>query len=192
MNTRDVAPSLETLFAELINGAPGANGYSYMLNSGDRGLLRSLDLLSASDVSARPTGGASIAAHVDHLRYGLSLMNRWAGGENPFNDADWSKSWEITTVSDAEWSELRGALKDECRRWIDVVRQPREMSTPELHGVIGSIAHLAYHLGLRPRREFRLIAKLAPGILPCEAPVNLHAGPMGARCPCADLGAEQR
>ena len=55
-----------------------------VLNGGDTGLLRSLDHLSAAAASAPSAGGPSIAAHVEHLRYGLSLMNRWAAGENPF------------------------------------------------------------------------------------------------------------
>jgi hypothetical protein len=68
--------SLETLFRELIDG-PSANA-AWMLNGEDVGLLRSLDKLTASAASAAPmAGGANIAAHVDHVRYGLSLMNRW-------------------------------------------------------------------------------------------------------------------
>src|SRR5262245_13741915 len=60
--------SLETLFRELIDG-PDANA-AWMLNAGDTGLLRSLAALSAAAASTMPkAGGASIAAHVDHLRY---------------------------------------------------------------------------------------------------------------------------
>ena len=61
-----------------------------MLNPGDEGLIRSLEKLSAADASALTATGSSIAAHVDHVRYGLSLMNRWSQGENPFDSADWS------------------------------------------------------------------------------------------------------
>ena len=64
-----------------------------MLNSGDEGLLRSLEKLSAAQASALTPTGSSIAAHVDHVRYGMSLMNRWSQGENPFASADWSASW---------------------------------------------------------------------------------------------------
>jgi hypothetical protein len=39
-----------------------------MLNRGDRGLLDSLENVSAGGVRAN-AGGASIAAHADHLRY---------------------------------------------------------------------------------------------------------------------------
>jgi hypothetical protein len=72
--------SLSLLFAELIDGPfPGA---AYMLNGGDPGLLRSLDRLSA-EAASRPSmpGAASIAAHVDHVCYGLELMHRWNDGE---------------------------------------------------------------------------------------------------------------
>src|SRR5687767_5862468 len=88
MRTDDVAKTLATLFSELVAGAPPSGGY--MLNAGDEGLLASLDRLSAARASALTPTGSSVAAHVDHLRYGLSLMNRWNAGENPFDDADWS------------------------------------------------------------------------------------------------------
>lgn len=139
--------SLALLFGELIDGpTPHA---AYMLNSGDRGLLQSLDDLSAQAASASPvTGGASIAAHVDHLRYGLSLMNRWTDGDpDPWSDADWRASWNRTTVTSAQWTVLRAQLGTEARRWQTALRTAREISLQELNGVIGSIAHLAYHLG---------------------------------------------
>jgi hypothetical protein len=147
MNTRDVAASMDAMFRELVNGAPGPDGFSYILNSGDRGLLRSLDELSSKAASANTNGGATIAAHVDHLRYGLSLMNRWAGGENPFKDANWGISWRIGAVNDDEWSTLRRQLRDECARWQTVLGTPREVSAMELNGMMSSFAHLGYHLG---------------------------------------------
>lgn len=144
MNTAEIAKTLATLFAELVDGAPEM---AYMLNPGDAGLLRSLDRLSAQAASAQAGGGASIAAHVEHVRYGLSLMNRWAGGENPFEDADWSQSWRCTTVDDAAWARLRADLADEAHRWLATLGTPRDVARIELNGMIGSIAHLAYHLG---------------------------------------------
>jgi hypothetical protein len=145
MHTGDLAKTLGTLFSELVDGAPAAGGY--MLNPGDEGLLRSLDRLSAAQASAMTATGSSVAAHVDHLRYGLSLMNRWSGGENPFRDADWGASWKRPTVSDDAWQVLRTALRSEAVRWREALRTAREVSDVELNGMVGSIAHLAYHLG---------------------------------------------
>jgi hypothetical protein len=145
MNTRDFSSTLTTLLGELVDGA-SPDG-AFMLNRGDVGLLRSLDKLTAQEASAAARGGASIAAHVDHLRYGLSLMNRWSAGEHPFDSADWSASWRKTVVSDAQWKALRTDLAAEAHRWLDTLRVPRDISPLELTGVVGSIAHLGYHLG---------------------------------------------
>jgi len=145
MNTANLSNTLGTLFSELVEGAPASG--AYMLNAGDEGLLRSLDKLDAAAASALTRTGSSIAAHVDHLRYGLSLMNRWSAGENPFTDADWSVSWKKTVVSDEEWRTRRAQLREETGRWLKALRTPREVQEIELNGVVGSIAHLAYHLG---------------------------------------------
>ena len=145
MHTAELSKTLTTLFSELVNGAPKDS--AYMLNGGDEGLLRSLDKLSAKAASAPTRTGSTIAAHVDHLRYGLSLMNRWTSGENPFANADWSTSWKKTTVSEDEWRARRNELRTEATRWLEALSTPREASEMELNGMIGSIAHLAYHLG---------------------------------------------
>ena len=146
MKSSELAGAMETLLTELVDGA--SDRFAYMLNRGDPGLLRSLDRLSASAASASNDGGATIAGHVDHVRYGLSLMNRWAGGEeNPFATADWTAAWNTTAVDDAEWQRLRGELRDQAHQWLQALRTPREMARIELNGVVGSIAHLAYHLG---------------------------------------------
>ena len=142
-DTRDV---VSTLLNEVLSGpAPAA---AYFLNPGDAGLIKSLDRLSAAQASARaPGGGASIAAHVDHLRYGLELLNRWSRGEDPFADADFAASWRQPAVSEEEWARLRGKLRQEARAWLKEVGEPRERSGAELTGALGGIVHLAYHLG---------------------------------------------
>jgi hypothetical protein len=74
-------------------------------------------------------------------------MNRWSQGENPFDRADWSASWQRTSVSEPEWRQRLSELRAEAKRWLDVVSTPRNVNEIELNGMIGSIAHLAYHLG---------------------------------------------
>jgi hypothetical protein len=145
MRTDELSKTLTVLFSELVNGAPKDG--AYILNAGDEGLLRSLDKLSAQAASALTATGSSIAAHVDHLRYGLSLMNRWSTGDNPFGTADWSTSWKKTTVSDEEWQTRRAELRSETARWLEALGSPREVQAIELNGIVGTIAHLAYHLG---------------------------------------------
>jgi len=146
MHTTDIASALSRVFAELTDGPRHKLGV--VLNTGDGGLLRSLDKLSAGEASEAVHGGATIAAHAQHVRYGLSLMNRWAAeGGNPFADATWDAAWRLSTVDDAEWQEIRDGLRGEAERWQQALRTPREVTNIELTGMIGSVAHLAYHLG---------------------------------------------
>jgi hypothetical protein len=147
MRTTEVAPLLNRLFSDLVDGAP-TDGSAVVLNSGDVGLLRSLDTISPADASRSVNDGATIAAHAQHLRYGLSLMNQWASeGGNPFADAKWDEAWKTSSVDAGAWDEIRGGLRDEAHRWLRNLASPRDAADVELAGMIGSIAHLAYHLG---------------------------------------------
>jgi len=147
LTMKELHSSLALLFSELTDG-PSSDA-AYMLNRSDRGLLHSLESLSADAASRSPVpGAASIAAHVDHLCYGLDLMNRWNGGDaDPWSGADWTASWRRLTVNDDEWVALRERLRQATRRWHEALQTPRTMSGTELNGVIASVAHLAYHLG---------------------------------------------
>jgi hypothetical protein len=147
MHTRDVRSALTRLFAELVDGTSGEPG-PFVLNSGDVGLLRSLDTLSAADASRSVNDGATIAAHIQHVRYGLSLMNRWvAEGGDPFADPTWDEAWKTSAVNAAEWMEIRSGFGDETRRWAAALNLARDVSDVELMALVGSIVHLAYHLG---------------------------------------------
>ncbi len=147
MLTTGLTTMLGRLFSELIDGATSGGG-AFVLNSGDAGLLRSLDRISPADASRSVDGGATIAAHAQHLRYGLSLMNRWnAEGGNPFADATWDAAWKVAAVDEAAWQEIRDGLRAAAQRWLTALSSPREVNEVELTGMVASIVHLAYHLG---------------------------------------------
>jgi hypothetical protein len=146
---------LRTLLSEVLYG-PAAD--AYFLNPGDRGLIASLDALSAETASAQPGGRSSVASHVDHLRYGLSLMNRFASGENPWSDANWADSWTRQHVTQEQWKTLRSELAREARAWTEAMKHPRGWDESGLAGAVGTIPHLAYHLG-----AIRQLAQAASG-----------------------------
>jgi hypothetical protein len=141
-----VRQAMLTLIREIAFGTgPDA---AWVLNPGDRGLLASLDRLSASEANASTAGGAPIAAHADHLRYGLTLLNRWGAGEDdPFSTADYSASWQRPPVTDEEWKALRASLSGELRALSGVIEGRREWDEVSLTGVMAGVVHLAYHLG---------------------------------------------
>ena len=147
MNTSDITATLTMLYSELVTGASNPGG-AFILTTGDIGLLRSLEKLSAADASRASLGGATIAAHAKHLAYGISLMNRWAReGGNPFADARWDEAWKTSAVDAREWSEIRGELGEAAKEWLGHLGKSRDVMPVELHGMVASIAHLAYHLG---------------------------------------------
>lgn len=133
------------LLRELVHGPAGPE--AWILNPGDPGLLKSLSHVSAAAASTTSATGASVAAHVAHLTYGLSLLNQWAQGADPFADADYSSSWRIDAVSEAEWSALRAELASELLRWSENLSRARAAEGGAMEGILASVAHLAYHLG---------------------------------------------
>lgn len=151
-----VRDALTTILRELLDGSPESG--AYVLNPGDRGLLASLDRLSAEAASAQPGGRSSVAAHVDHLRYGFELRNRWAQGEDPWSTANWAASWERQQVTEEEWRTLRAAFAAEARAWLEASGELRDWSSLDLTEAMAGSVHLAYHLG-----AIRQIAQAASG-----------------------------
>jgi hypothetical protein len=135
------------LLTELFDGPPGSE--AYVLNPGDPGLLRQLDAIDARTASTRPMPGkTTIAAHVDHVHYGLTLLNRWAAGEeNPWAGADWNASWQRDTVDAEQWRMLRDQLRRETETWQSAAAKRTAWDDITAAGALASAAHTAYHLG---------------------------------------------
>lgn len=139
--------ALSQLLTEIVLGPFG--DHAYILNPGDPGLLRQLDSIDARTASTRPMPGTTtIAAHADHVCYGIGLLNRWAAGEsNPWVDADWNASWQRGIVTEAQWQQLRDNLRTEFANWQQAVDRRDEWDEFAAAGALASAAHTAYHLG---------------------------------------------
>jgi hypothetical protein len=146
---------LVTLLSEALYGSAGKG---YFLNPNDRGLLASLDHLSAQTASARPDGRSSVASHVEHLRYSLELLNRTAPGRNPWAQADWADAWTHQHVNDEQWLALRSALATEAKAWLHAMSHSPSWDESAIAIAVSSIPHLAYHLG-----AIRQLAQAAAG-----------------------------
>jgi hypothetical protein len=143
----DTSAVLGRLFSELVDGTAAA-GEATILNTGDVGLVQSLEKLSAAEASRSTNDGATVAAHTQHLRFGIALLNRWAAeGGNPFANAAWDEPWKIREVDASAWNEIRAGFRTEAHRFLAVLREPRELSETELGWLVGTIAHVGYHLG---------------------------------------------
>ena len=139
--------ALSNMLTEIFDGPPGQE--AYLLNPGDSGLLRQLDTIEASAASKRPMPGkTTIAAHVDHVYFGLCILNRWAAGEaNPWTGADWNGSWQRTVVTDDQWRTLCRGLRDEAEKWRKVVGTRTNWDDMAAAAALSTAAHTAYHFG---------------------------------------------
>ncbi|HKB02041.1 MAG TPA: hypothetical protein VKD90_07465 [Gemmataceae bacterium] len=139
--------ALSNMLTELFDGPPGQE--AYVLNPGDPGLCRQLDAIDAAAASQRPMPGkTTIAAHVDHLLFGLALLNRWAAGDaNAWAGADWNASWQRTTVTDDQWRTLRDGLRQEAEKWRKVVAGRTSWDDMAAAAALSTAAHTAYHFG---------------------------------------------
>jgi hypothetical protein len=139
--------AVSKLLTEVFDGPPDKE--AYILNPGDPGLHRQLEEISAGTASQQAiTGKPSIAAHVDHVHFGMSLLTRWISGEeNPWADADWNGAWKRNTVTDEQWRTLRDNLRKEAATWQKAIVNRAQWDDIHAAGALSTIAHTAYHLG---------------------------------------------
>lgn len=144
---RDVVmKAVGMVLAEGYEGPQDPRGTWFVNNSPDAGFLPTLDALLAEEASRAPrAGGSTVAAHAGHLRFSLEVSRRWVSGERgPF---DWSRSWAVRQVDDAAWAELRAGIRQEYEAFRRALDEAGELDFLTFGGIIGAVAHAAYHLG---------------------------------------------
>lgn len=111
-------------------------------------LFETLATITAAEAS-QPISAqcASIAAQVFHVRYYLDVLSSYMRKQPPAS-VDWQASWRVTTVSPAEWDDLRQRLRD---TYQDVRTLFRSFETwdgdEDISGALAIVVHTAYHLG---------------------------------------------
>lgn len=139
-----------TLLDEAVQGP--REGATWFTDSGPQaGVLPFLEGISPEVASTPPRPGrANLAAHIDHVRYGLELANRALRGEHDaFATADWTRSWAIQSVDAETWAQIRAGLRQEYEAVREVLASGEGWLADDmsLTGVLAQIAHVAYHLG---------------------------------------------
>ena len=167
LQTRKPATTSEVvqqLLAVLQEGAPGPppeqQWTAFLDPGGDSCLFRSLDRLAPEvafrthDDAADPAARRSIAAEVYHVAFAFRAFTTWLVRDD--RKFDWGASFDVDRAFPAE-----GELADVHARWA-ALRRDLESGYASLRAAIekhamddalnvataiGSIAHLAYHLG---------------------------------------------
>lgn len=161
------------IFAEAWTGPADPRSTNFVDNVPDCGVFGTLDRLSAVAASTPPAPGRSTAAaHAEHLRFSLDVSTRWLRGDSA--KADWSRSWAVQSVDDKEWTHLRERLREVYAQFVELIEARPEMDEELLAGIVGTVAHAAYHLGAL--RQLALAAA-PPAVAPVveEAEAAAHA-----------------
>lgn len=154
---KELTEAFHDRYKELLEGV--ASGEPTWVTTGgpEGGVHGTLEGLSAEQAS-RELDGTSLAAHAEHLRWAIDLVNDYFAGTEP--SADWSASWSVRTVDDAGWNQLRTNLRQAGEKLLANVRARQRWSDEmAMVGAFASYGHTAYHLGamrqLRKRIEGR-------------------------------------
>lgn len=146
---------LDVLFAEAL----GELRVPYRLFTDHEGLIEALRALDAERASRPVTVGdptSSIAAHCEHMRFSACAWGEWLGGSR--EPVDWNASWGVSSVGEEEWRTLVEDLRIAFERTMDTVRAVNEGTPETIGGMVGLVAHTAYHIGTI-REKLRALAR---------------------------------
>ncbi|WP_044339334.1 hypothetical protein [Rossellomorea aquimaris] len=135
--------AVKTMLKETFEG-PEGNGSWYTESKPGSGLFGTLERLSAEDAST-PVNGTTIAAQTDHTRYYIWVARSYLNGEVP--DKDWEASWKITSVDTNTWTQFTSELQQDYTALLTTIDSVTSLDEQTLSGMLGAIAHSAYHLG---------------------------------------------
>jgi len=134
---------VEELMRETFEGGLPGQGTQYLDHAS--GVLPTLAGLTAEQASKSVDGHPSIAAHARHTSFHLRVSKEWILGDH--SRRDWKGSFLPSTVSDAEWRALQQELQRSRQELLEVLRSLDDDKFLSEGACLGSIAHVAYHLG---------------------------------------------
>ena len=111
-------------------------------------LFETLAQISAQQASQPMGNCATIAAHVEHVRYYLQVLEDRMFGRD-LSTVNWEKIWaEVNSVDAAAWAAMIKELRvtyERIKGHLDNAEDWQGIN--ELSSMLGIIAHSAYHLG---------------------------------------------
>lgn len=144
INQEDFTNSLFALFKETFEGANTAFGTMYL--DADANFFSTLEKISAETAShSIKSGNTTIAAHCEHTRFYLELLNNYLN--ESYKMSDYKQSWAIKTVNKTEWTALKGKLHKAYQNVSDTFNEIEKWDEYKVTGAIGILTHTAYHLG---------------------------------------------
>ena len=136
--------NLDFLLEETFESPARPAGNAYLDRSA--GWFPTLDGLTAEQASrSLVAGGTTIAGHVEHARFYLEVMLRYAAGTA--EQVDWDESWRAREVTEERWRELKDAFAESCKRLEAELAEVDSWGDHEVGAAMAALMHSAYHLG---------------------------------------------
>ena len=105
-----------------------------------------LAAVTAEEASYAPVpGGTTMAGHVEHARFYLESLLRYADGQT--ESIDWDASWGIREVTPVAWDALRASFAETSARAIRAFEDRETWDEHAVGAALAILAHSAYHLG---------------------------------------------
>jgi hypothetical protein len=143
LDAETVATQLLVVLDEALLGASGPSTY-FVANTPDSGFLGALAQVDA-ETASRVIGGRSIAAHANHVAFAMEASVAWIAGDRA--PRDWNESWAVVGVDDEGWELLLARLGQQYRALRRGIESTAGRDKEALVEAVGSVAHIAYHLG---------------------------------------------
>lgn len=142
--------SLKDLFTEAMLAALDEtfeHVYGMYLDRGTS-LFETLATITAAEASNPVSANcASIAAHVEHMRFYMDITLRYIRGERP--QVDWGEIWRtVREVSPEAWAASQQRLRETYAEVRALVTSTESWEgEDEIGGALALLMHNAYHLG---------------------------------------------
>jgi hypothetical protein len=143
------------LWEEILGEPQRSAGPSAVLDP-DTGWAQTLAILTADEAS-RPVVpcGTTVAGQTAHAAYYLELLEDVILNRHP--QADWPGSFAPSVVDEAAWAAQQARLFAVADRVAALMRGNPAWPEPHVRSALGSLVHLAYHLGA-VRQMARVVA----------------------------------
>jgi len=137
--------ALHDRYQELLEGMPAGEPTWVTTGGPEGGINGTLAQLSAAQAS-RDVDGVTAAAHAEHVRWAMQMVNDFFDGCAP--TSDWSASWTVREVDEAAWDKLRDDLRQVGAKLLENLRERHSWAEEmAMLGAFASYGHTAYHLG---------------------------------------------
>ena len=144
IKSEDFTDSFFARLEETFEGTPKEQPGFYLDTS--TSLFSSVQGLTADHASiSLGQNEATIAAHLNHLRFYFRVLMDFVGGNTKI--VSWSDSWKLKEVNDEEWSQLRTNVRKQYEAMKEMLKDFDDWDGKRIGAALAIVVHSSYHLG---------------------------------------------